>query len=194
MSAHRRRNHPYSALGLALVLTAALCAAAASLAAAQGTTTTPVSSQTQPAEDERLPFMPPERDESAAAAPSAGVLLLRTLGALFLVVGMLVAGAWGLRKLGGAHFGKPAEDAPDLAVLATISLGERRSLTAVRFGERLLLVGSTAQTVTLLASERRAPRNVTPPRMRSVADLLQDDEPRSFEQVLAMERLKNENR
>jgi flagellar biosynthetic protein FliO len=103
---------------------------------------------------------------------------------LFLVVGLLAAAAWGLRRFGGARFGAPPEDAPELAVLATIPLGDRRSLSAVRFGERLLLIGSTAQAVTLLASREREPRNATP-RMRSVADLLQAEETPDFARALA---------
>jgi flagellar biosynthetic protein FliO len=131
--------------------------------------------------------------ESGTEAPSTAGLFVRTLGALLLIVGLIVAVAWGLRRFGGAHFGVPSEEAPELAVLATVSLGDRRALSAVRFGDRLLLVGSTAQAITLLATRVCPPRNVTP-RMRSVADLLREDEPPSFEQALSLadERLKQQ--
>ncbi|HKX32648.1 MAG TPA: flagellar biosynthetic protein FliO [Blastocatellia bacterium] len=141
-----------------------------------------------PADDpERIPFMARPKTEIGVEAPSAAGLLARTLGALLLIVGLIVAAAWILRRFGGAKFGRPPEGVPELAVLATVPLGDRRSLAAVRFGDRLLLIGMTAQAITLLAStERRAAR--TAPPSRSVADLLmeaQKGQAPSFEESLA---------
>jgi flagellar protein FliO/FliZ len=119
--------------------------------------------------NDRLPFMADSEKESHEPAPSATGLLLRTLGALLLIVGLIVAAAWGMKRFGGARFGAPKEDAPALAVLNSIALGERRSVAILRFGERTLLIGSTPQAVTLLAetvTEHSAPR------MQSVADML----------------------
>jgi flagellar biogenesis protein FliO len=124
-------------------------------------------------------------------------LLLRTLGALLLILGLLLAAAWGLRRWGGARFTAtgPDEGELELAVIATLPLGERRTVSAVRFGNQTLLLGSTAQAVTLLATTER-PARPQPPRMRSVAELLADDEtqepaPPNFERALivAGERL-----
>jgi flagellar biosynthetic protein FliO len=134
---------------------------------------------------ERLPFMEQPRDEDGAQAPGAAGLLVRTLGALCLIVGLIAAAAWGLRRFGGAQFSGSSEDAPELTVLATLSLGNQRSLSAVRFGDRLLLIGSTAQAITLLATKGRRPDGAAP-RMRSVADLLAEDEPHNFEQALTL--------
>lgn len=134
---------------------------------------------------ERLPFMEHTRDEDEAQAPSAAGLLVRTLGALCLIIGLIAAAAWGLRRFGSARFGGASEDAPELTVLSTLSLGNQRSLSAVRFGDRLLLIGSTAQNITLLAAKERRPEWATPP-MRSVADLLAEDEPHNFEQALTL--------
>lgn len=183
---------------LLMLLTALLCAAPAAGQAGLPAppATQAVTAAAQPATppsratDERLPFMEPARYENGAEAPSATGLLARTFGALLLIVGLLAALAWGLRRFGGAHLGASNEDAPELTVLATISLGDRRSLSAVRFGDRLLLLGSTAQAITLLAAQGSRPRHLPPPR-RSVADLLAADEPRPFEQALnrASERL-----
>jgi flagellar biosynthetic protein FliO len=125
------------------------------------------------------------RGEDEAQAPSAAGLLVRTLGALCLIIGLIAAAAWGLRRFGGAQFSGPSEDAPELTVLATLSLGNQRSLSAVRFGDRLLLIGSTAQAITLLAAKERRPDWAAPP-MRSVADLLAEDEPHNFEQALSL--------
>jgi flagellar biosynthetic protein FliO len=125
------------------------------------------------------------RDADEAQPPSAAGLLVRTLGALCLIIGLIAAAAWGLRRFGGAQFSGSAEDAPELTVLASISLGNQRSLSAVRFGDRLLLIGSTAQAITLLAAKERRPEWAAPP-MRSVADLLAEDEPHNFEQALTL--------
>jgi flagellar biosynthetic protein FliO len=130
----------------------------------------------QPADD-RLPFMTSNERDSHEQPSSAAGLLLRTLGALLLIVGLIVAAAWGMKRFGGARFGTPQEDAPPLAVLNSLSLGERRSLTIVRFGDRTLLLGSTAHSVTLLAE---AESDDFPPRARSVADILNEDKPMAF--------------
>lgn len=140
----------------------------------------PAASSPQPAED-RLPFMANSDRDSHEPPPSAMGLLLRTLGALFLIVGLIVAAAWGMKRFGGARFGTPQENAPPLAVLNSLSLGDRRSLTIVRFGDRTLLLGSTAQTVTLLAED--VTEDLTPP-ARSVADILNEESPMAFSQAL----------
>jgi len=137
------------------------------------------STTTPPASDDRRLFLADERQESAASAPSAAGLLARTLGALLLIIGLIVAAAWALKRMGGARFGSPRGDAPELTVLATVALGERRSVAAVRFGQRTFLLGSTAQGITLLATEERAPASSSTPTPRSVADLLQASEERA---------------
>lgn len=147
---------------------------------------------------ERLPFMAQPPETAGEAAPSAGGLLLRTVGALFLIVGLIVATAWGLRRLGGSALGGADNHAVELTLVGTLSLGERRQLSAVRFGDRLLLIGSTAQAITLLAAHEERPLSYIPP-MRSVADLLAEDQPHqparaNFERALALadERLKQQ--
>lgn len=140
---------------------------------------------TQPlAENERLPFMLEDAQKETAEAPSAGGLLIRTLGALLLIVGLIVAAGWGLRRFGGARFGAPREDAPQLTVLTSVSLGDRRSLAIVRFGEQNLLIGSTAQSMTLLASEELESGETKTPIVRSVADLLKAGEAKDFAEEL----------
>lgn len=142
------------------------------------------STATPSAPDDRRLFLADERQASAASAPSAAGLLVRTLGALLLIIGLIVAAAWALKRMGGARFGSPREDAPELTVLATVALGDRRSIAAVRFGQRTLLLGSTAQGITLLATEERALTSSAPP-LRSVADLLQASEEPPFDQELS---------
>lgn len=121
-----------------------------------------VEAQTQPTpaaavkaadEGERLTFMQEEGGALSSEAPSAAGLLVRTLGALLLIVGLIVAVGWVLRRVGGARFGAPRRDGPELTLMTTVSLGDKRALSVVRFGRRTLLVGSTAQAVTLIAED-----------------------------------------
>src|SRR4051812_9171674 len=50
-----------------------------------------------------LPFMK-DSESVNQQAPSAGGMLLRTLGALLLIVGIVIAGAWAMKRFGGARF------------------------------------------------------------------------------------------
>lgn len=130
-------------------------------------------------EGDRIPFMTREETATATEVPSATGLLARTVGALLLVLGLIIAASFVVRRVGGSWFGPALEEAGELSVLAVVSLGDKRTLTAVRFGEQLLLIGTTAQSMMLLASRDRQPP------LRSVAELLQDpSEPFSFEQEL----------
>ncbi len=154
-------------------------------AAAQITATPAMQEHAQPLkEGERLPFILEEsRTESTESVGAVG-LLARTLGALFIIVGLIVAAGWGAKRLGGARFGTSRADAPQLSVLSSVALGDRRSLAVVRFGGRNLLVGATGQSITLLAAEEVDGSEVTTPPMRSVADLLKASEAESFEAEL----------
>ncbi len=134
--------------------------------------------------DQRLTFMEEtEREAGTAAgatAPGAAGLLARTLGALLIIVGLIAAAGWGVRKFGGGRFGATATDAPALSVVSSVALGDKRSLALVRFGGRTLLVGSTTQAVTLLAEDKLREEDSrvdadAMPTPRSVADLLRDD-------------------
>jgi flagellar biosynthetic protein FliO len=135
--------------------------------------------------DARLSFMTKSENDNHQETPSATGLLLRTFGALLLIVGLIVAAAYGMKRFGGARFGAPKEDAPQLAVLNSISLGERRSLAVVRFGGRTLLIGSTAQAVTLLAETKVESLENQEPTMRSVADMLNGTSSVSFADELS---------
>lgn len=122
-------------------------------------------------ENDSLPFM---QNQTAAEnnQPGTGNLLIKTVGAMLLIVGLMFFGAWGLKKVGFDRFKpKDAAGAIDLTVVSTVSMGSGRTISAVRFGERVLLVGSTAQTFTLLADEP-AQNEPLSPASRSVADLL----------------------
>ena len=131
-------------------------------------------------DDDRLPFMQDEHAAATTAQSSVGGLLLRTVGAMLLIVGLIFFGAWMVKKF-GANFGlfqsgavaKP--DAPDLIVLNSVTVGTGRTLVVVRFGERNLLVGSTAQSFTLLADDEKSFQKSALPSSRSVAELLAEE-------------------
>lgn len=125
-------------------------------------------------EDDRLPFMQ-NQETQAVPETSSGGLLFKTLGAMLLVVGLIFGGAWGAKKLGLGNFSpKHAEDDVNLKVLTSVSLGSGRTISTIRFGERVLLVGSTAQSFTLLAEEEK-PHDASPLPTRSVAEMLDEE-------------------
>lgn len=147
----------------------------------------PAESETPPAGEPELAFLRDEANQPAAESPGLAGLLMRTLGALLLIVGMVVAAAWLMRRLGAARSSLSREDVPELSVLTTVALGDRRSLAVVRFGAQIFLLGSTAQAITVLAAE--TPERVlyaAPP--RSVADMLEGIDVNPFDYELAYAR------
>lgn len=96
-------------------------------------------------------FSETSSNQPAPEPPGIGSLLGRTVLVLGSVIAVLVSLAWGLQRYGvnrAAQFG--AQDL--LTVLKVVPLGERRFLSVVRFGDQILLLGSTAQSITVLAS------------------------------------------
>lgn len=125
-------------------------------------------------ENERIPFM--QAEESAKQADSSsGSLILRTFGAMLLIVGVIFFGAWAMKKLGFVK--SPSvllSDAPELSVLNSVSIGNNQTISAIKFGEKVLLVGSTSQSFTLLAEDFRN-KEINTGNPRSVAELLADE-------------------
>lgn len=133
-------------------------------------------------EDDRLPFMSEAAaEESPRETPSSTGLIIRAGGALILVIGLLFAGTWALRKLGFGNQAISDRDHPTVSVLTTVSMGNGRSIAAVSFGDRVFLVGTTPQSFTLLAEQSP---EISTDRRRSVADMLSDEEEVEFEDFL----------
>ena len=149
------------------------------------------SAKQEPSDDDRLPFMAHEESDRSATQPGSLGMLVRTVGALLLIIGVLIGSMWCLRRIKGSAFG-PSNEEAHLSVLKTISLGDRRALTVVRFGERMLLLGSTPQSLTLLASdedETLMDMSAEKFSARSVADVLGSNEvPGSNEDYLEHEK------
>ena len=91
--------------------------------------------------------------ENEPGGYSISTLLFRTFGALLLIVGLIAASGWGLRKFGLARQKAKGEEAHSLTVVNTVALGDKKTLQVVKFGDRTLLIGSTSQGITLLAEE-----------------------------------------
>ena len=126
-------------------------------------------------ENEPLPFMRSEQNAPPEESSSAG-LLLKTIGSMLFIVGLIFVGAWGAKKLGyGPAKAVSSEDAARLSVLTSLSLGNGRTVSAIRFNERTLLIGSTPQSFTVLAEDagNNVEMRLAP---RSVAELLAEDE------------------
>ena len=130
-------------------------------------------------ENDRLPFMQQEQGAAPSSDPGSGSLLLKTLGSMLLIVGLIFGGAWGAKKLG---FGKTKLEGPaaamDLKMLDSISLGNGRTISTVKFGDRILVVGSTPQSFTLLAEEEtgeQVEESAVMHNPRSVAEMLAEE-------------------
>jgi flagellar biogenesis protein FliO len=125
-------------------------------------------------ENDHLPFMQTEQG-AAPQEPTSGGLLIKTLGSMLLIVGLIFFGAWGAKKLGfGGAKAHALADAPDLAILSSVSLGNSRTISTVRFGRRVLVIGSTPQSFTLLAEEA-AVEKISIENSRSVAEMLAEE-------------------
>jgi flagellar biogenesis protein FliO len=138
-------------------------------------------------DDDKLPFMHQEETQSSDTV-STGGLIFKTFGAMLVVVGLIFFGAWGLKKLGFAGTKAGAvSDAPELTIVSSVTVGNGRTISSVKFGNRILLVGSTPQSFTLLAdgpddidgADAVFPLTASSATPRSVADMLADED--SFE-------------
>jgi flagellar biogenesis protein FliO len=135
-------------------------------------------------DDERLPFMQHENAPESTDSVSTGGIILKTFGAMLIIVGLIFFVAWGLKKFGYGNKASSKADAPELAIVSTVTVGSGRTISSIKFGNRVLLVGSTPQSFTLLADGADAfdgePYPVQP---RSVAEMLEAEE--SFAQEFA---------
>ena len=169
---------------------APLPAAAQAPQAAQETAPADSSStgaQTAPSDD-RLPFMPHEEAKDSADSVGTGGIILKTFGAMLIIVGLIFFAAWGLKKFGFGNKSAAGADAPELTIVSTVTVGSGRTISSIKFGSRTLLVGSTAQSFTLLADgpddNYGEPFPVSAAAgPRSVAEMLEAEE--SFEKEFA---------
>jgi flagellar biosynthetic protein FliO len=113
---------------------------------------------------------------TSASLPDAGPSLLRVLGALALVLGLFLGGAWLVRNGRFSAFGRGASSR--LNVLETRSLGGRQALYVVAYGQERFLIGSTPTGINLLS-------HLAPPQEGEDATQVSPPTNRSFSQALA---------
>ena len=87
--------------------------------------------------------------------------ILKAIAALAFVLGLLLGGAWVLRKYGSRIGLKAGSVSQDLKVVEWRSLDLRRKLVVVRWGEREHLL-SLAPTGDVLVASREAPAAFAP--------------------------------
>jgi flagellar biosynthetic protein FliO len=116
--------------------------------------------------------MSDEHRASESNNASAAGMLVRTLGALLLIIGIIFAVGWTLKRFGGARFNSSTEARAKLETLSTVSLGDKQTLALVRVGAQTILVGATPHSITFLANYSETNETPAP---RTVADLLEED-------------------
>jgi flagellar protein FliO/FliZ len=85
----------------------------------------------------------------ATAAPASTVGALgSSLLALMLVIALILAMAWLLRRLPGAGFGASGS----MKIVASLAVGVKERVMVVAVGEQQLVLGVTAQQITLLTT------------------------------------------
>lgn len=96
-------------------------------------------------------------------------MLVRLILALAIVLGLIFGSVWLLRRYAPGRFGRATTLPVPLEVVGQTWLGQRRSVTALRVADRLLLLGVTPTSVTFLSEIQNAfpdgtmPRNAAAP-------------------------------
>jgi flagellar biosynthetic protein FliO len=86
---------------------------------------------------------------ASPSLPDTGPSLLRVLGALSLVLGLFLGGAWLVRN--GRLSGFSRTRSAQLNVMESRSLGARQALYVVAYGQERFLIGSTPAGINLLS-------------------------------------------
>ena len=90
-----------------------------------------------------------------SAMPSMGVAVFRMVGSLALVIAIFFVGAWIFRNM--HRFKAAGPNLRKLQVLEAKSLGPRQAVYVVGYEQQRLLIGSSAQGLTLLTHLPAAP-------------------------------------
>jgi flagellar protein FliO/FliZ len=89
-----------------------------------------------------------EPSSPSPAVPSMGAAVFRMVGSLAVVIALFFAAAWLFRNL--HRFKAPGSNQRKLQVLEGKSLGPRQAVYVVAYEQQRLLIGSSAQGLTLL--------------------------------------------
>ena len=85
------------------------------------------------------------------AVPDLGFSILRTVGGLGLVLALIVAGYFGLRKIAPQYFMKSASNHA-MKVVETLSMGDHRSISLIEVANSRFLVGNTPHQISLIST------------------------------------------
>lgn len=124
-------------------------------------------------DNDTIPFM--QNNKAEEVSPPSNISLLgRTVGALVVILGLLFGAAYV-----GKYFYKPnpTNSNQPVQLINTIALGDKRTLAVVRFQDKLLLLGTTSQSINLIASTDYVTEEITTdqPVGRPVIEILQND-------------------
>lgn len=115
-------------------------AAAQPIAPAQATTVQPMQTPAAPGIDKPA--------AQAASAPSSAASLLQVIFGLVVVLGLLAAALWALKRFGGMRI---AGGAP-LKIIGGVSVGNREKVLVLEVGEQWLVVGVAPGRVSMLTT------------------------------------------
>jgi flagellar biogenesis protein FliO len=103
-----------------------------------------------PAVADPMPVQPPA---PTAEAPMEEYRfpIYQTIGGLGLVLSLIAAGFFGLRKFAPQYFLKCSSE-KTLKVIETLSMGDRRSISLIQVANSRFLVGNTAHQINLLTA------------------------------------------
>jgi flagellar protein FliO/FliZ len=104
----------------------------------------------------------------AASAPPAGPSMLPMITALVFVLALIPLAMWLLKRFGGAH----GAGSSGLRVVAQLALGPRERIVVVEAGERWLLLGVTAASITRVGTLAKGELPAAPPAAANFAALL----------------------
>lgn len=92
---------------------------------------------------------PMPSQSEGTAIPDLGSSVLRTVGGLGLVLTLIVAGYFAVRKFAPQYFTK-SSSSQNMKILETLPMGDRRSISLIEMGNSRLLVGNTPQQINLI--------------------------------------------
>ena len=93
----------------------------------------------------------------------------RATGSVVLLVGLILIGAFMLKRYWPGRFGAVAGE-QHIEVLETVALGERQSLTLVQVGQSRLLLARTAGSITVLDRSEALPELVVDGELNTLAE------------------------
>jgi len=123
-------------------------AAAADVSRVQAQSSSVAQAQAEPA---AAPAAGGAADAAQGLWPDDALSLVKTAGAVGLILCLIFAGFWAFRKFAPQYFG--GRTGPKTLRLAeTIMMGDKRSIALIELGDQRFLVGSTPNQISLLAT------------------------------------------